>query len=337
MLWIRPSAEAVSLITTECKPFWYPHDRPVPQDVLPAELALPSERHPLDTDAHEASLQSLSHQRAADGADILGLSLCDLVALLPKTPQKPQKTRHMFLDPLEPQAPLPLDFDPRLRLAGILPPPRTESAAYSSCPLSQWPAPDCPQIPAFLAPSANNPAPSYQQRLAEVAPFVHMLICGPLCSLQEVDFCAQVASESQRPVWMMWRLHPRQKGCLSSGEPLLQALHRLKGLPIHGLLLSLEDLAIAEEALAIHRRYSDLPLGFMLSPALCQDPQALSKILRRLVAARIKTIGVPPEALPQSRALLNSLHASLAIAASSSQPDSQEGSSALFCRSETPA
>lgn len=78
--------------------------------------------------------------------------------------------------------------------------------------------------------------PLYQEQAALLASHVDVLLCETMSSGAEAHAAARAAAEAGKPVWVSFTLHEDRSGLLRSGETVAEAVAKLDGLPISGIL-----------------------------------------------------------------------------------------------------
>ena len=78
--------------------------------------------------------------------------------------------------------------------------------------------------------------PLYQEQAALLAPHVDVLLCETMSSGAEAYAAARAATETGKPVWVSFTLHENRSGLLRSGETVAEAVAKLDGLHIAGIL-----------------------------------------------------------------------------------------------------
>ncbi len=78
--------------------------------------------------------------------------------------------------------------------------------------------------------------PLYQEQAGILAPHVDLLLCETMSSGAEAYGAARAAVETGKPVWVSFTLHENRSGLLRSGETVAEAVAKLDGLPISGIL-----------------------------------------------------------------------------------------------------
>ena len=78
--------------------------------------------------------------------------------------------------------------------------------------------------------------PLYREQADVLAPYVDLLFCETMSSVDEARAAACAAIQTGKPVWVCWTLHEDRSGRLRSGETIDQAIQVLSDLPVSGVL-----------------------------------------------------------------------------------------------------
>lgn len=78
--------------------------------------------------------------------------------------------------------------------------------------------------------------PLYQEQAFLLAPHVDLLLCETMSSGAEAYAAARAATETGLPVWVSFTLHENRSGRLRSGETIAEAVAKLNGLTVSGVL-----------------------------------------------------------------------------------------------------
>jgi S-methylmethionine-dependent homocysteine/selenocysteine methylase len=111
-----------------------------------------------------------------------------------------------------------------------------------------------------LAPPFDELVPSYAETAALQAPFVDVILCETMGSIDEARAAVTGAAATGKPVWVSWSLLDDDTARLRSGEPLVDAVAALAGLAPDAMLVNCsvpEALTAAMPALAT----SPVPFG----------------------------------------------------------------------------
>ena len=78
--------------------------------------------------------------------------------------------------------------------------------------------------------------PLYREQAEVLAPYVDILLCETMSSIDEGRAAAAAAARTGTPVWVCWTLHEDRSGRLRSGEDIAEAARSLSDLPVTGAL-----------------------------------------------------------------------------------------------------
>jgi S-methylmethionine-dependent homocysteine/selenocysteine methylase len=78
--------------------------------------------------------------------------------------------------------------------------------------------------------------PLYREQAEVLAPYVDLLLCETMSSVDEGRAAAAAATRTNKPVWVCWTLHEDRSGRLRSGENIDEAVRSLSDLPVTGAL-----------------------------------------------------------------------------------------------------
>jgi len=89
-----------------------------------------------------------------------------------------------------------------------------------------------------LAPPFAELWPQYAETAALQAPYVDLILCETMGSIEEARAAVTGANTTGRPVWVSWTLHDDDTGRLRSGEPLADAIVAISELEPAAILIN---------------------------------------------------------------------------------------------------
>lgn len=89
-----------------------------------------------------------------------------------------------------------------------------------------------------LVASFDEIEPLYHEQAELLAPYVDILLCETMSTVDEARAAAHAACRTGKPVWVAWTLHEDRSGALRSGESVTEAIKALEDLPVSGLLVN---------------------------------------------------------------------------------------------------
>lgn len=89
--------------------------------------------------------------------------------------------------------------------------------------------------PDLVLPTAEC-EPHYREQAAILAGYVDFFLCETMSKSDEAVAAARAAAATGKPVWVSFNLHPTKHGHLRSGESIAEAVAKLDGIPVSGIL-----------------------------------------------------------------------------------------------------